>query len=147
MNEVLKLLKSLISKDAYTAIALVNKVIDDGLDMMQYMSDTIEILRRLMMAKINHSLVNKLGIEMGESVEIELNKMSQGAELPFIINLIDRLIMARQETKKSFIVQLPIELAIAEVCAAAPSPDRVKKNPIPAQNNPHPKPWLSGLRP
>jgi len=114
--EIVKLLEFLIKKDASGAIALINKLIDDGVDPEKFAGDFAEILRKILLAKINPSLGERLGLDIGESFEMKINDLKKNLEIGNLILILEKFIAAKNEMKNSFILQLPVELAIAELC-------------------------------
>jgi DNA polymerase-3 subunit gamma/tau len=121
--EIVKLLECLSKKDASGAIALVNKLIDDGVDSEKFAGDFIEVLRKVLLSKINPSLGERLGLDIGESFEVKINDLKKNLDVGYLILILEKFIIAKTEMKNSFIIQLPLELAIAELClekAAAP---------------------------
>jgi len=118
INEVINLLEFLIKKDAAGGIRLVNKLMDDGVDLKIFAKDTIEILRKLMLAKISPGLVNKLSLELGETLELKINKLAQDLNVEQALKLLEKFIKVLNEIKADFIQQLSLEMAIAEICTA-----------------------------
>jgi DNA polymerase-3 subunit gamma/tau len=118
LNEVINLLEFLIKKDAAGGIRLINKLMDDGVDLKIFVKDTIEILRKLMLMKISPSLVNKLSLELGETFELKINKLAQDLTVELSLKLLEKFIKVSSEIKADFIQQLSLEMAIAEICTA-----------------------------
>ncbi|MCK4554406.1 hypothetical protein KAU19_05620, partial [Candidatus Parcubacteria bacterium] len=56
-------------------------------------------------------------LELGENLEIKINQISQNLSIEQLLNFIERFIKARAELKGSFIIQLPVELAITALCS------------------------------
>ena len=119
LNEVINLLEFLIKKDAAGGIRLVNKLMDDGVDLKIFVNDTIEILRKLMLMKISPGLVNKLSLELGETFELKINKLAQDLTVEQVLKFLEKFIKVSVELKNDFIQQLSLEMAIAEICTAA----------------------------
>lgn len=117
LRETVNLISLLVKKDAGTAIGLVNRLISEGVDLKRFLNDLVELLRKIMLGKVSPILAEKLGVELGESLDIEVNKIIQENELAYIVRMIERFLRAKSEIKNSFIPQLPIEVAIAELCA------------------------------
>ena len=132
LNEVINLTNFLVKKDAGGAIRLINKLVDDGVDLKVFLKELIEILRKIMLTKINPALVDKLAIELGESMELKINQTSQDLTLNQAIAYLERFIKVRNELKGEFIEQLPIELAIAELCTSPVQP--IRPNPVSFSN-------------
>ena len=118
LEETIRLIGQLAQKDAAGAIELVNKVIDEGIDLKKFLADLIELLRKVMLLKISPSLADRLALELGESAELKINEISRDLAISQVIGLIERFMHAQNDIKNSFIEQLPIEVAIAEYCAA-----------------------------
>lgn len=119
INEVINLIDYLSKKDAGSGITLINNLIDHGIDLKSFLNDAVEIARKILFAKINPSLSEKLSIEIGESLEIKLNETSKGLTVQYLVSIIELLTKAKNELKDSFIVQLPVELAIIKLCSGA----------------------------
>lgn len=144
LDEVLSLVDFLIKKDAAGGIRLANKLVDEGVDLKVYVKDLIEILRKLLLLKINPALTSKLSLEMGEIVELKVNKLAAELSAEQILKFMDRFFKVATELKAEFIQQLPLEIAIAEIClapAAAPSPIFSRTAPLrPLNISSSPKP-------
>ncbi|MFH1523059.1 MAG: DNA polymerase III subunit gamma/tau [Patescibacteria group bacterium] len=117
INEIINLIKILSNKECAKGIGLINKMIDDGIDLKTFITDFIEVLRKVMLNKINPSLTENLRIELGEAIEIKINEASVGISLDRVIIIIEKFIEASNKMKISHIAQLPVELAIVELCS------------------------------
>ncbi len=131
LGEAVKFIQTLVRSDAGGGIGIANQVLNEGVDIKRFLIDVIEILRKLMLIKINPALSEKLGIELGETMEIKINEISQTAELPRIIVMIEKLLAAKDRIKGSFIAQLPLEIAVAEICT--PAYQNPERKTLPAQ--------------
>ncbi len=116
LNEVINLLEFLSKKDAGSAIGLLNRLLDDGISLKRFLTELIELLRKIMLSKINHRLGEKFGLELGEGMEIRTTKVGASLKIDNIITIIERLLLVQNEMKNAFIEQLPFEIAIAELC-------------------------------
>ena len=115
-EEAVSLVNFLSSGDVAKSIILVNKLLDDGINLKNFLDDLIEVLRKMMFVKVNPSLDNKVGIELGENMDSEISKILKNMELGQIITSIEYFSDAKLKLKNSFIIQLPIELAIIKIC-------------------------------
>lgn len=122
LSAVISLIEYLGKKDAASAINLINKLIDEGVSLPAFLTDLIEILRKILLAKINPSLSEKLSMELGEDLEKRISQASGSFTLSQVISNINRLIDAKNNFKGSFIIQLPLEIAIAEICVVSSAP-------------------------
>jgi len=115
-NEIVKLIEMLFKKDATSSVDLINNLLDNGVNLERFLTDFIEILRKIMLGKVNIALEEKLGTDIGEEFEMKLNEIKKDITLPVLIVILEKFIEAKSKIKSSFIAQLPIELAIIEIC-------------------------------
>lgn len=113
MNEIINLLSALVKKDCSTGIRLINNLIDEGIDIKIFINDLIEVLRKIMLNKISPEYS---GIDLGETLEIKINQITENLKLEQLVSFIEKFNLARNQIKDSFIIQLPVELVIAELC-------------------------------
>lgn len=114
--EVVKLIDMIGRKDASAGIKLVNQLLDEGMDLRNFIDDLIEILRKIMMARLSPGLADKLSTEMGENLEMKISQASKEMQVDDLIRYIEKFMEVRNRIKDSFIIQLPVELAIVELC-------------------------------
>ncbi len=116
LGEAVNLIEYLSKKDAGSAIELINKIIDEGINLKSFLTDLIELLRKIMLSKINPVLGERLGLELGENIEAKINQISKNLSLNQVVLFTDKFIEARNNLKGAFIIQLPVEIIIAELC-------------------------------
>jgi len=133
LAEIINLIIYLEKKDGAKAIGLANKLVDDGVNLTAFVSDLIEVLRKIMLGKISPEY---LSAEFGETLEMKISEVSRVLSLDQIVAFIEKFIKVKNDLKDSFIVQLPIELAIAELCLAKISPIVNSASPKNSQNFP-----------
>ena len=122
LNEIINLIGFLIKKDAAGGIRLVNQLMDEGVDLKIFVRDIIEILRKLLLIKINPGLTSKLALEMGEAVELKINQLAQDLNVEQILAFMEKFIKVSNELKADFIKQLSLEVAIVEICTLTLAP-------------------------
>jgi DNA polymerase III subunit gamma/tau len=96
------------------AIKQVNKVYDEGVDLYVWMGELVKYLRDLLFisAEADEGLVD---VTVDQYSKMREQAMELGTmELVKILNAFTK---AHAEIKGSFITQLPVELAIVEICA------------------------------
>lgn len=113
--EVLGLIGLIAQKESTHAIRLINKLIDEGVDLKVFTADLLEMLRKILLLKINPSLVEYLSLEMGEQMELKLNEVKEKLTPEQVIYLLENFSKAKEEMKNSFITQLPLELVVAKI--------------------------------
>lgn len=120
LSEVMSLLELLSKKNAAGAISLINKILYNGFDLKIFNADALEILRQALLLKISPELIGVLGIDLGESLQERLIGLVAQLSVKDILKIIERLIKTQQELKDTLIAQLPLEMAVAELCLEAP---------------------------
>lgn len=117
--EVLSLISLIAQKEATHAIRLINKLMDEGVDLKVFTADLLEMLRKILLLKINPSLVEYLSLEMGEQMELKLNEVKESLTPEQVIYLIENFSRAKEEMKQSFIIQMPLELVVARIALSS----------------------------
>jgi len=115
-NEVITLLSYFANKDTAKALTMINSLADSGVSIRNFISETISMLRKMAISKISPQLSDNLGLNLGDSVEIQINDLSGKLDLAQILLYIKRLLLAYSE-KNQLILQLPLELAVIEICS------------------------------
>lgn len=115
-EEAVELLGLLSNKDASRAIVLVNDLINNGVNIKDFIGEIITLLRKIMLNKLNPTLNESLGLNLGENLEMKINDLSNNLDWEKIILFINKFIEVNNRIKDSFIVQLPLEIVIAEIC-------------------------------
>jgi len=137
LNEIITLLEYLSKKDVIRAIQLVNSLADNGINLKNFVVDMVELLRKIMLGKINPALTSSLGLDFGEALEMKLSQVAAELSLEQMVRFIEKFNSIIQEVKSSFIAQLPLELAIIEFSLAGES--KIKNfmpNPVVPKDNP-----------
>lgn len=134
LNEAVNLIEFLFKKDAKNAVRLVNKIVDEGIDLKVFTGDLIEIMRKIILIKLNPGLGENFGLNLGESLELKISELGKDIEMGSLAFWTERFLKARNELKNTNIVQLPIELAIIEICFGVSTVSQ-RTTVIPNQNN------------
>lgn len=119
LGEVFNLLEALGKKDAAAGIRLINRLLDEGLDLKIFLDDLIEMLRKLLLLKINPALAQAVARELGETLELRINQLAGIIAPEQLLAALDQFTKAAVEIKNSYIVQLPVELAIVRLCTGS----------------------------
>ena len=120
-SEAVDLLEYLMKKDAAKAVALINQLADSGANLRNFNSELVALLRKLIIFKVSPELSNSLGLNLGDNLELRLNNISASSSVAILINYTRRLLDAYNE-KNLLIAQLPLELAVIEICSETAVP-------------------------
>lgn len=112
-SDTLVFLQRLIAKDAAEALSQIEKLSQDGNDLISFFETLLETLRAVMIYKIQgkkETLLTDLTKESQEKVE-NLSEQISGSEL---LRLIDITLKRRANLKSSPLPELPLELIVLE---------------------------------
>jgi DNA polymerase-3 subunit gamma/tau len=119
-DEAVSLLDYLGRKDAAKAVALINILVDSGVNMKIFTGEIINLLRQVMLNRLSPGLVDNLGLDLGESLEKHLAAVAENLEWEDIFRFTRRFLEVSVDNRSPLIPQLPLELAVAELCFGAP---------------------------
>jgi DNA polymerase-3 subunit gamma/tau len=132
LGEVVNLIELLSKKDAAGGIRLVNRLLDEGLDLKVFLIDLLEVWRKMLLIKINPALAQNVGAELGESLELKVSELGKVFAVEQLAYSLEQFSKAIVEIKNSFILQMPVELAIIRLCSAAGTSKTVSGSPVAA---------------
>lgn len=117
-NEVIKLIAHLSEKDSAKSLELINSLADSGANIKNFITETISILRKIVIEKISPELSSSLGLNLGDALEKRLGKTSEKLSIQEVVSILKRLLQAENE-KNQELSQLPLELAVIDICLQA----------------------------
>ena len=136
-DEALKLIDLINKKDAGKAIQLINNLVDRGISVKNFNAELINVLRRMMLDKLSPGLSDSLGLDLGQSLEKELSVITSNIDAKKISSLLKRFMETSSALNSSNILQLPLEIAIAEACLDISSyKEVVQEKELPRSNPP-----------
>ncbi len=121
-NEAVDLLDHLSHKDASRAVSLVNDLVDSGVNLKNFTGELVALLRKIMLNKVNPGLTDNLGLNLGENLDTKVNAISASLSFEQIILYTKRFLEAYNDNKNPLISQLPLELAIIDICFSGQAP-------------------------
>ena len=126
-NEIIKLLDYLAIKDAGKAIALVNNLIDSGVNIKNFIGETINIIRKMIISKLSPELATSLGLNLGDNLELKISKINDKLTVNKLIIYAEKLLLVYNE-KNQLIPQLPLELALIDLCLDQSETNKLDRN-------------------
>lgn len=115
-KEAIILLNSLLKKDTIKAFSLINDLADRGINLKNFNNDLIGILRHLMIEKFSPGLGDSLGLDLGEDLEKEIAKLAKEISSEEVLIFLKKFLEISNSFSSQNIVQLPLEIAVAELC-------------------------------
>lgn len=113
-NKIISLLEFIVENNTTAAIELINKLVEEGVDLQIFTDNLIEFLRKVMLVKVNGNL-SDFGIELDEPSEKSVEKLAKRFDYDELLSLIELFIIKRQELKSAFIGQFPLEMAVIQI--------------------------------
>lgn len=117
-QEALDLLDCLIKKDAGGGVSLINGLADNGVNFKNFIDEILVMLRKIMLQSAQPGLAEKLGLDFGEQLEIRISRLASELPLSACLRILRRFLDLAQERQTTNIAQLPLEVAMVELCLA-----------------------------
>ncbi len=95
------------------AIAALNQLVDDGMDLTVFGGELVELLRKLLLIKLN--VIQADGLEWPEASRKKADKLLTELSLGDMALMIKQFLQALKEAGNSYILQLPWELALVKI--------------------------------
>ncbi len=112
-EEVALLLENLAAKDGQKALDLVQKQLDSGVNVKEFIMALIGNLRSMLLCKYN---LGEKATGLDSKKYQTLNTLSQKFDINQITDILNSLVFALEKMKVSPIQSLPLEIAILENC-------------------------------
>lgn len=114
LESVEELAELILQKDTTQALALVNRLSEEGTSFEVFHKSLLNYLRQLMIASVSPDLTSLFSLELTNEQIKKLGGKSGIYPARRILDIIENLIDARQKIRSSFIPQLPLEIAIVK---------------------------------
>lgn len=114
LDQVMDFLSYLSEANALAAIELLNQLVEDGGDLNLFVDSTIEVLRKILLIKIDEHLAD-LSVDLTADNLSAVKILSQKFSYDKLVFIIELLLEKRQEMKSAFIVQFPLEVAVVQI--------------------------------
>jgi DNA polymerase-3 subunit gamma/tau len=101
-------------RDAEKALRLINKLVEEGIDLSQFTSDLVEFLRKILLAGVSGNLA-EFAFDLDEDSEKKIIQFAKDIPSHRLIDWLELFIEKKQELKFSDIAQLPLEMAVVEI--------------------------------
>ena len=110
---------ALLHHDARSAIMTVGDCLEGGVDLDQFATDAVELLRKTLLTKISGN-PDVFASELDEEGKKRLEGWSALASVSELVTATETLMEKRREIKTSHPAQLPLELAVVRICEGLP---------------------------
>jgi DNA polymerase-3 subunit gamma/tau len=114
----LEFVKSLIESNTDDALRIVNKAYEDGADMYVWVGDLLKYFRDLLFVVSGSDL---LDLDATEELAGEIESQAASLSPEWIVGAIEKFMKVQNEVKSAYLPQLPIEVAVVDLCAVGGS--------------------------
>ena len=108
----------LLKSDAKKALDVVSDVYSEGIDLYVWVGELLKYLRSMLLIK---SGVSDPSTDTTVEILDEINDQVKKTDLKWLVKTINVLMGAHKNIRSSFITQLPVEIAIVEICSSGKS--------------------------
>ncbi|MCH7492714.1 DNA polymerase III subunit gamma/tau [Patescibacteria group bacterium] len=112
---LVELFKYLIHNDAQEAITLVNRLVEEGVNLQDFTKDYIEFLRQVLLLKVNSSAEGLSDLALDKQSLEEVKNYIKTLSVSQLVSMIEIFSAKLQDLRYAHIIQLPLELAILEI--------------------------------
>ncbi len=113
VESILEFVNLVLDKNPASAIELLQKLVDDGINLEQFAYDTVETLRLAMIVQTNFQTKN-LNTDYSDKDLSSIKKIAEKITTSRLIKMLESLIIRHREIKSSPLPQLPLELFAVE---------------------------------
>lgn len=134
--ELVGLWQELVRKQTAPAIMRVNRLLNDGIDLVQFSKDLIEFMRKVLLYRVQESLSPLQYLDLSQQEMQQLTQMAQEVSAMQMTRMIGVIMRALEVSQTATIPQLPLELAIISITdgggatASAVAPTPVAEAPV-----------------
>ncbi|MDO8560190.1 MAG: DNA polymerase III subunit gamma/tau [bacterium] len=123
---VIEFLRAMVGKQTTQALELLGRLAADGVDMGHFANEVTDWLRRLLLVK-SGVRASELGVILTPAQEQVLSELVARPSAAMLVTMLSVWVSRANELRFATIPQLPLELAVVELCmgnspVAAPAP-------------------------
>ena len=115
----------LLNSDVKKALDVVSDVYGEGIDLYVWVGEFLKYLRSMLLIK---SGISDPSTDTTVEVLDEINDQAKKTDLKWLVRTINILLEAHKNIRSSFIAQLPIEIAVVEICSSGKSDFKDKED-------------------
>ncbi len=115
-SAVFKLLAFLHQNKAKEAVEFLNQLIFEGVDLKEFTKSLIQYLRSILLLQIDAQFQNPLLLASTNEEKKELQNLAKGFSQQDLQQILIKLTEAENKMRYTPILQLPLELAIIDIC-------------------------------
>ncbi len=111
LQHIFQWVHAVLDGNVAESIAWVNQMLEDGVDLKQFIDDTIDVVRKLMLIKVSNTLDKFSLMDVESEMMMSLQKNLAEMSLTRLTDLLERLLSAHEEMAYyPRLPQLPLEM-------------------------------------
>jgi DNA polymerase III subunit gamma/tau len=126
INLIFELFGYLVHNNASAAIVIINKLIDEGVNIQDFSRELIEFLRKVLLFKLGGPLNEIANLILDKKMTEILQQQLEVITVDRLVTMIEVISIKTREMKYSSIMQLPLELAVLELQQKPASRDHIE---------------------
>jgi len=107
---------AVIDKNAKAGLETINQLVTDGVDLERFNLDALDYFRKMILIKLGLKNQSEDIAGLGEDAVNKLLVQAEKIEMCFLMKILDKLISIQSALKDAEIPQLPLEIAMVELC-------------------------------
>src|SRR3989339_1741709 len=107
---------AVIDKNAKAGLEAINQLVTDGVDLERFNLDALDYFRKMILIKLGLKNQSEDIAGLGEDAVNKLLVQAEKIEMCFLMKILDKLISIQSALKDAEIPQLPLEIAVVELC-------------------------------
>lgn len=114
--EIGQLMDALINRNAKNGIEIINKLVNDGIDLERFNLDLIDYLRKIILIKLDLKSKDENISALPEEIRSKLISQAEHIEFENLIKMLEKFMLQQKTILEAEINQLPLEMIIVEIC-------------------------------
>jgi len=115
-EKIAEFLNYLAQKDTKNALIFINKIYENGADLVNFSRLLLKISRQILLLKINNQLAELIKDDFTPEQFEKIKELVQKFEILDLQKLIDMILRLKEQIKYSPIPTLPLEMVIIQYC-------------------------------
>lgn len=107
----------LIAKDAKGAIGFLGQNLEKGMDPVEFAKNILSYLRQLIIVKIDENMLETVAVGLTPEQREKLKTQTKEMPITQATQALKRFMETEQQMRYADIIQLPLELAILDICS------------------------------
>ncbi len=113
---IIEFINAIVEKDAERGLTAIQQAVDAGADMKLFLRLILERLRAVILIRHSKKEHERFSSELGDDEGKLLFQLAQAPKSPINSHLLLRFLSAFEQMGKMYLPQIPLELALVEVC-------------------------------